>query len=268
MYESHWGLTRTPFRTYLDPKAFYQSPTHEEALARLDFLVEDRRRLGLLLGDSGSGKSLLLGVFAEECRRGVGRVAANVSLLGLEPAEMLQAVATGMGLNPGPNEAIAALWQAVTDRILANRYQQLDTVLLLDDVDRAQRNVLAVVARLAQYDLTPESRLTIVLAIRREQLARLDHDLLELADLRIDVETWEETDTEGYLRETLDRAGSHSPVFDAHAVTRLHELTHGVPRKVNQLADLVLLAGAGRDLEQIDADVVESVYRELAVVEV
>lgn len=43
MYQAHWGLRESPFRGLLDPKFFYQSPTHEEALARLHFLVEQRR---------------------------------------------------------------------------------------------------------------------------------------------------------------------------------------------------------------------------------
>ena len=61
MYQSHWGLRESPFRDGPDPQSFYQSPTHEEALARLHFLVEQHRRLGLLLGPEGSGKSLLAG---------------------------------------------------------------------------------------------------------------------------------------------------------------------------------------------------------------
>ena len=69
MYQAHWGLQESPFRGDLDPKSFYQSPTHEEALARLSFLVGQHRRLGLLVGPSGSGKSLLLEVFAQQLRR-------------------------------------------------------------------------------------------------------------------------------------------------------------------------------------------------------
>ena len=70
MYQAHWGLQESPFRGDLDPKSYYQSPTHEEALARLSFLVGQHRRLGLLVGPSGSGKSLLLEVFAQQLRRG------------------------------------------------------------------------------------------------------------------------------------------------------------------------------------------------------
>ncbi len=64
MYETHWGLDVSPFRGLADPRFFYCSPTHDEALARLTFLVENRRRLGLLLGEPGSGKTLVLKVLS------------------------------------------------------------------------------------------------------------------------------------------------------------------------------------------------------------
>ena len=51
----------------------------------------------------------------------------------------------------------------------------------------------------------------------------------------------------------------------ASATTRLYELSCGVPRRVAQLADLALLAGAGLELEQVDAATVESAYQELGV---
>ncbi|HEY4759151.1 MAG TPA: hypothetical protein VIH42_01085, partial [Thermoguttaceae bacterium] len=64
MYQSHWGLRESPFRGGLVMQLLQRSPTHEEALARLHFLVDNQRRLGLLMGPSGSGKSLVLEAFA------------------------------------------------------------------------------------------------------------------------------------------------------------------------------------------------------------
>ena len=57
-------------------------------------------------------------------------------------------------------------------------------------------------------------------------------------------------------------------IFAEPAVARLHELSHGIPRRITQLADLSLVAGAGERLAEIDADVVEAVYHELGVVRV
>ena len=48
---------------------FYPTAGHNEALARIEYLVESRRRLGALLGESGVGKSLVLRVAAEQLTR-------------------------------------------------------------------------------------------------------------------------------------------------------------------------------------------------------
>ncbi len=264
MYQAHWGLRESPFRGVLDPKLFYQSPTHEEALARLHFLSDQRRRLGVLVGPSGSGKSLLLEVFAQQLRR-TARPVAKLSLLGVEPAEMLGMLAAGWGLSLNPTESLATVWRAVTDRLIEYRYQQFEPVALLDDADQADSQVLQHVARLARFDPSPEMRLTLVLAGRNEGIAKLGEPLSDLVDLRIEVEAWEPADTEEFLHVRLAQAGRHSPVFAQAAVARLHELSHGIPRHISRLADLALLAGAGQQLQQIDAGVVDEVYQELAV---
>ncbi|MBN1591112.1 MAG: AAA family ATPase [Pirellulales bacterium] len=266
MYQSHWGLRDTPFRTRLDPSGFYHSPTHEEALARLHFLVGQRRGLGLVTGASGSGKSLLLEVFAEEIRRS-GRAVAKTSLLGVETAEMLWQLAAGLGCNPKRSATVGSLWQVLSDRLVEHRYEQLDTVLLLDDADQARRDLLTQVVRLVHLGTAPQSRLTVVLAGQPSRMKHLGSDLLELVELRIDVEPWDQAETEQYVTSSLERVGSNASIFADNAVARLQELTHGVPRHVNQLADLALIAGAGEDLQQIDADVVQSAYDELALVD-
>ena len=117
---------------------------------------------------------------------------------------------------------------------------------------------------MARFDLSPQTHLTLVLAGRNEGIAKLDERLLDLAELRIDVEPWKPADTGEFVSTLLAQAGRRSPVFAEPAVTRLHELSTGIPRRVSHLADLTLLAGAGQKLEQIDAGVVEGVYRELA----
>jgi len=264
MYQAHWGLQESPFRGCLDPKWFYQSPTHEEALARLHFLVEQHRRLGLLVGPAGSGKSLLLEVFADQLRRR-GCPVAKVSLLDVDPMEMLWLLATEWGLNPEPSSSAAALWRAVGDRLTEYRYQQLEAVILLDDADQADYDVWMHVARLARFDPSPDMRLSIVLAGRNDIMARLGDSLAGLADLRIDVEPWQPADTREFVDTQLSQAGRQEPVFTNSAVERLHEAAGGIPRRVSQLADLSLLAAAGQNLDRIDADVVESVQEELGV---
>lgn len=262
MYESHWGLRESPFRCANDPAMFYESPTHEEALSRLQFLVDQHYRLGMLVGPSGSGKSLLLEVFANQLRRH-SRPTADISLLDVEPTEMLWLLAAAWGLNPESSLNTASLWRMLTDRLIEYRYQQLEAVVLFDDVDQAHPAVQGHIARLARFDTSPDARLSIVLAGRNEGMARLNESLTTLTDLRIDVEPWQRTETEHFVNSRLSKAGRQTPVFTPPAMDRLQEISHGIPRRVTQLAELSLLAGAGQNLQQIDAEVVESVYQEL-----
>ena len=138
MYTQYWGLQESPFRGSMDTRFYLNSNSHEEALARLQFMVDHQRRLGLLLGPSGTGKSLVLEVFAKQLR-GQGRQVAIVRLLGLTNVEFLCHLAYQLGEDPDTESSLSRLWRCVTDRLLTNRYQQLDTVLLFDDAGRGSR---------------------------------------------------------------------------------------------------------------------------------
>lgn len=262
-YRAHWGLRESPFPSGLAPRHFYQSPSHEEALARLEFLVEQRQRLGLLLGQSGTGKSLILDRLATNLRHRGAQV-ANLSLLGVDLHEFLWLLAADLGLNPDRKATPFELWRNLIDRIAENRYQQLDTVVLLDDADHARPEVLDHLVRLIQSDRGMPMALVLVLAAPANKISHIGPRLLELAELRIDLEPWEEPDTGGYLMSALAQSGRKSPLFTDSAVLRLHALTGGIPRRVNQLAALALVAGAALQLSKIDADTIDAVYHELA----
>ncbi len=266
MYESHWGLRQSPFHEGCDLQGFYQSPTHEEALARLHFLVDQRRRLGLLLGPEGSGKSLVLEMLAADLRRH-GPAVARVNLTGISGDEMLWSILAQFGRNLDRCDHTPVLWRALSDRLAAFRYQLIDSVILVDDADRAANSVVPHLVRLAKLDVGPQPRLTLIMAGNRLHMGRLGNTLLSLCELRIDLTTWQQDDIAGYLDTSLRRVGGSGHEFDERAIERLYELSHGVPRQVRLLADLSLVAGAGRHLQSIDADVVETVYHELAMVE-
>jgi len=265
MYRSHWGLRDMPFNGLVDPRFFFPSPTHEEALARLHFLVGNHRRLGLVIGAAGCGKSLVLEVFAGQLRRS-GRAVAKLNLLGLDATEMLWQIAVDFGSNPPPSASPISLWRNLDDRLLEHHFRQLDTVILLDNAEQACRGALPHIARLAGNDSSSGTRLTVVLTVEKSSVGDLGNRLLEMADLRIDLEPWSQEDVEGFLTSSLARAGRKKKIFTEEAVAKLHDLSGGVARRVGQIADLALLAGAGAELTKIDAEMVHSVQQELGAV--
>jgi type II secretory pathway predicted ATPase ExeA len=262
MQLDHWGLERSPFPTALDANHCYPSAGHEEALNRIEYLVDARRRLGVILGDSGVGKSLALRAAATRLTR-KGHAAILVNVAGMSVRELLWQVAAGMGAAPNEDADAAKLWRLIADRVIESRLQQENTVLLVDDAGQAGPDVLSQFVRLAQFDPSPAARWTIVLTAAREQAARWNESLRELVDLRIDLRPWSEEDTIGYVQTALVDAGRFDPIFDDESLRALYELSDGVPRRVARLADFALLAGAATQLETIDAATVHEANEEL-----
>jgi len=266
MYLKYWGLTAAPFRQTLDPSLCFATPMHDEALARLWFLVDGRRRCGLLAGGAGVGKSMLLETLAAQLRR-AGLAVARMSLLGVNAEEMLRDLATAWGATPPTGAAVSDLGRIVADRLAEFRLLGTHAVALLDDADEAIPDVLAKVVRLSQADPAQRPAVTMILAARSESIARVGTRWLELTDLKVELTPWNSADTGRFLEHRLALGGRKSPVFAGEAIERLHQYTHGVPRNLLQLADLCLVAGAAASCDLIDAETIESVYYELGVVE-
>jgi type II secretory pathway predicted ATPase ExeA len=268
MYHVHWRLNGTPFSGALDrgtPEvgAWYGSPAQEEALARLDFLYQQQRRLGLVLGDPGHGKSLLLRMFARRARRG-GAMVALINLQGSGPEDLLWQTAITWGLNPARDETDAQLWRRLQEFLTQQSYLDVPTLLLLDDALDADPMPQGALLRLSQLAGDGASRLTMILSGIANRAGRLGGQLLELTDLRIELPAWRLVEVAEYLHAALERCGSRERIFADSAIQRLYDLTDGVPRQVNRLAELALVAGAADRLPEVDAKVVESVFHELA----
>ncbi len=261
--QKHWGLERWPFCSTPGERQFYPTAGHNEALARIEYLVEGRRRLGALLGESGVGKSLVLRVAAAQLTK-KGRSAVLVDALGASTREFLWQVACGLGTTAREDADVPWLWRQIADRVVENRVRQADTVLLVDDAGQAGPDLLTQLLRLARLDVTPTARWTIVLAAEPGQTARWNEGLRNLFDLRIDVHPWSLDDTIGFVQTTLVDAGRFEPVFDDGALHALHELAAGIPRQITRLADYALLAGAAAGVDSIDAGIVEAASEEIA----
>ena len=208
-------------------KTFVDGPPQQEALARMQFLVEQGSACGLLLGAGGSGKSLLLARFARQ----VSRQGAAVALVSgaHDRAAALFDVAAQWGTTPDERDDLAVLWRLVSDRLIEHRYQELSSVLLVDDAHFAKADLVELVLQLVASAAASRSTLAVILASRPDNLATIEPRLLELVDLRIELEPWQ---TEATLQ--LDDLSAHPPLselpaLDPVAVQRLHELSMQLP---------------------------------------
>ena len=141
------SLRPSPFRNAGEGPCFFASATHQEALARLHFLVRQGRSLGILTGDDGTGKSLVLARFLDEARHS-GQPACGVNLPGLEPRDFLWELAAGLCARPRAGDDVFSLWRRISDRLRENQLLNRNTAIVLDDADEAAHEVLIFVLRL------------------------------------------------------------------------------------------------------------------------
>lgn len=57
--QEKWGFEKLPFRRDVERDECYETAGHREALARMEWVLE-QNALGLLTGEVGSGKSTLI----------------------------------------------------------------------------------------------------------------------------------------------------------------------------------------------------------------
>ncbi len=262
MYLHHWGVDRSPFQVGSNQAGFYRGASHDEALARIDFLSSHKRRLGLLLGESGIGKSLTLQVAARSLRR-AGKVVVLFDPVGASPAKLYWQLASQLGISSVADDDLLQLWSRIADRVHENHVQQLDTVFLVDNAGAATPEVMTELLRLSQIDPQIDARWTTVLATSPAEARSWRESLFEQIDLRINLKRWNESETVGFVQIALVEAGRIAPVFEEAALSTLHNLSKGLPRHVVRLADFSMLASAAAELEIIDAETVQRAHREV-----
>jgi type II secretory pathway predicted ATPase ExeA len=262
MYHTHWGLRTSPFGS--EAGVSNANAGFDEALSRIKYLLDQRGRIGLLLGSAGTGKTTLAKRFCEEARK-QGSLAALIGGKGCTENAFVSQLARGWLLSLGNDHGSSDEWDRIADRLTELRYELASAVVALDDADLTSAKVLCQVERLLHLALNADSQLTIVLVSSLESAGNLGSALLEQVELRIDLSPWSEDETAEHVALRLFHSGSDSPIFTDEAITALHELSGGIPRKVEQIAQLALLAGAGQQLTEIDALTLTEAYQELGV---
>lgn len=256
MYLAHWGLVKSPFAPGPTPPLYYEGEGQAEASARLRFMARHGRRLAVVVGSPGIGKTATLARCAAERRR-EGRPTALINLAGLSVRELLWQLAGQLALGPQPGDDAISLFRRVAAYADALRWEPLGACIILDDADQAGPDVRSQLLRLANLG-AEEPRLTLTLAATPAGVGRLGHELLAAADLRIELEPFSDAETVGYVQHALLEAGCDRPAFDDEALAVLATLSGGVPRQVNRLADHALLAAAMDELDAVDAATVEA----------
>ncbi|HEY0590937.1 MAG TPA: AAA family ATPase [Thermoanaerobaculia bacterium] len=252
MFCEFFGFRERPFGKTPNPAYLYESSQHAEALARLEFAVEEKE-LALLVGDIGSGKTTLSRALID--RLGDSRPVVLLINPRLTPSQLLRSIASGLGLQP-KHYRNDLLDQIHTE--LFRLYEEHREPLLV--IDEAQlipgKPTFDEIRLLTNFQLDDQNLLSVVLIGQPELEARLGRPHYAALNQRIGVRYFVgplgEKETVEYVDHRIRIAGGERNPFSREAMLAIHRVTRGVPRLINTIATTALLDAFGDDAETID----------------
>ncbi|HUP65003.1 MAG TPA: AAA family ATPase [Thermoanaerobaculia bacterium] len=261
MFCEHFGFRERPFGKTPNPAFLYESPQHSEALARLEYAVEEKD-LALLVGEIGSGKTTLSRALID--RIGDSRPVILLINPRLTPSQLLRSVARGLGLDPRHfrNDLVDQIHEA----LYALFEEKREPVLMIDEAQLIPRKATFDEIRLlTNFQLDDQNLLSVILIGQPELETRLAHPayapLNQRIGMRYSIGPLTAGETAAYVRHRIEVAGGKRNPFSDGALAAMHRVTSGIPRLINTVATTALLEGYGDDAETIDE---ESILRAAA----
>ncbi len=267
MYEEFYGLKAKCFSKTPDPSFLYQSKGHAEALARLQYAVEEREFM-LLTGEIGSGKTTLSRALIDSL--GEGFMPVLIINPRLSPAQFLRTLAKKLGVE-SPRHFKTDLLEQINGRLFAMYEEGVCPVVIVDEAQLIPgRETFEEIRLLTNCQLDDQNLLTLVLIGQSELRKRLRHPAYEPLRQRIGMafhlEALDLEDTKNYIEHRLRVGGKDDAIFTEGAVEAIHSRSGGVPRIINTIATGALLEGFGKGLLSLDESVVEAVVEDLDLI--
>ncbi len=273
MYASHFGLKQAPFSIAPDPRYLFMSERHREALAHLLYGVGGGGFV-LLTGEIGAGKTTVCRCFLEQIPR-----RCNVAYIfnpKLSTGELLQSICDEfrIPLPEGSEASLKAHVDALNQFLLKTHAVGQNNVLIIDEAQNLSPEVLEQLRLLTNLE-TNERKLLQIILIGQPELRQMlaQPELEQLAQrviARYHLDALSEEETAQYIQHRLETAGlKRGSLFERKALKRIHELTRGVPRRINLLCDRALLGAYAEGKSRVDKAIVEKaateVFESLAV---
>ncbi len=248
MYREFFGLEERPFSKTPDPRFLYMSRAHEEALARLQYAVEERE-LMLLTGEIGCGKTTLT-------RALINSLDDNfMVILLLNPrltaTQFLRTIARRIGVTVESrykDDLLEALYQ----RVYELHEEGVTPVIIIDEAQLISRKeTFEEIRLLTNFQMDDTNMISLILAaqpdIRRRLRQKAYAPLTQRIGLFYHLAPLSLEETASYITHRLEVSGRREPLFTEEAVRLVHIHSGGIPRIINSIATTALLEAFGRE---------------------
>lgn len=267
LYFHYFNLIEPPFSIAPDPRYFFNSARHREALEHLKYGVSETGGFLLLTGEVGTGKTTL-------CRCLLAQLPEDVDIaLILNPrlnaVELLATICDELRIHyPAKTDSLKLLVDALNEYLLSAHIQGRRTVLIIDEAQNLSFEVLEQIRLLTNLE-TNRAKLLQIILVGQPELSRLlkRRDLRQLTQritCRYHLKALAFQGTKDYIQHRVAVAGGQAmKLFSLSAVRKIHRLTGGVPRLINLLCDRALNTACIGNYSRVDPEIVKKAARQV-----
>ena len=267
MFNDFYGLTGRPFQLTPDPTFYFESLTHRKALSYLSYGLAQGEGFVVITGEVGAGKSTLVAHLMATIDP-ARLTAAQIVTSKLDGEELVHVVAQAFGLIVDGHDkasALGAIEAFLHDEARAGRR----CLLVVDESQNLEFDALEELRMLSNFQLGAHPLLQTLLLGQPEFRDMIqDHPQLEQLRQRViaahHLEAMELGEVQPYIEHRLKCVGwTGNPQFDQRVFTELYEASGGVPRRINQICNRLMMLGAVEQRTRIDGAMLSGVLEEL-----
>lgn len=269
MYETHYQFERAPFENTPDPRFFFASDQHNEALAAIEYTIRMRKGIVLITGPIGAGKTTVSRAMLRRC----GDSATVIQLAhGHRTAdELITHMLHRLGLSDAENGSHAQRLERLEQHLLHCAASGKPVVLFVDEAQTLSDAALEELRLISNFDTEQTKLLQLVLIGQPELRERLAQESLAPLRQRIIIARMLRplslNDVEKYIAHRICIA-SQDPKnvrvrFDPRSIERIAAFTGGVPRLINAVCDHCLLLGMVQKTDTISRKMTERVIADM-----
>jgi type II secretory pathway predicted ATPase ExeA len=266
MYDGCFGLSRRPFASVPQVDQYFAANAIEGARTTLARCIQRGEGAGLVVAPSGTGKTLLCLLLAEQFRRSFQVAMLASGRLSTRRA-LFQAILFALG-RPYRYMDEGELRLAVVEHLTAEEESSRGMLLLVDEAHTLPLRLLEEIRLLSNLARNGQPLVRLVLAggaVLEERFAspKLDSFSQRLS-ARCYLEAFHRGETQEYIQWQIDSAGGlGNEVFPEATCQAVFQATGGVPRLVNQVCDHALLLAYIAGRKTIDPANVEEAWADL-----
>lgn len=256
MYTEYWNMKCFPFENAPDPKFFFESSGHREAMERLMFVMETHKPLAVITGDYGSGKTVL-------CQTAIKKLRTNefghafITNPRMDSLDITREIVYQLGGEEFISTSKYDVLHSLNNLLDHHAATGGHCVVIIDEAQLiTDPLVLEDLRLLLNHQSGGRFLLTLVLVGQTElnDMIRSIPQMAQRIGFKFHIPHLDPGETRPYMRHRLETAGSSLDIFQEPAIIEVERLSKGSPREINALCDISLLTASLSEKKEVTVD--------------